>query len=220
MKDDDVETIDAPAGGKLFSKDTGTMTLDQRIALTRLVKGPMLTEAKDKPAWDALIADPKRIEQQLSEIFLSLHVVEDLGIAIALQADVDEGVKHPKLMQRQSFKLVEAAVLAHLRMELNRSAATGDDFAVVSLSEIQDEVVAFAQLKSNDESSTRRSVTSAMNKFVRLGFARELRGSDDRFIAEPILKVLFPAEKVQVLLDALQSLGDAIAVDEEGSADD
>jgi hypothetical protein len=222
--DDDIEPIDAPHDTRLFPGDTGILTVDHRVALAVLVKGPMLTKEKDKAAWDALIADRRPVETRLSELFLRLSVVENLGIAMAQQADLDDGVKYPKLMQRQSFKLVESAVLANLRMALNRAATTGEDFAVVSLSDIQDEIVAYAQFRTNDEAATRRSVGSAMRKFVRLGFARELRGSDDRFIAEPILKVLFPAEKVQALLDALQSMIGSISTvvddDTEGSADD
>lgn len=216
IDDIDVELIDETVGGRLFVGDCGTMNLNQRVAYTRLVQGSMLTVESNKDAWDALIKDRELIEQNLSNLFLTLLIDHDLGAAIARQGGAESDLKFPKLMRRITLKLVEAAVLSMLRRAIHQVSGT-DDFAVASLTDMQDEVVALQQFKANDEASVRRSVAAAVNKFVKVGIVKQLRGSDDRFTVHPMLRNWLPAEEVQALLVSLQAFdGAATEVDSDG----
>ena len=53
------EEIEAAAEAGRWPGDTGTLGLDARRALLKLVKGPYLSAAREPGPWAALLADEK-----------------------------------------------------------------------------------------------------------------------------------------------------------------
>ena len=71
----------------LYPTDTGKLTLSQRQLLVYLLKGPYLLRSDRPNLWNTLIMSRAVIESSLSDVFLTLVMNEDMGVAFCRQAD-------------------------------------------------------------------------------------------------------------------------------------
>lgn len=213
----DYEAMDDNHPGMLFAGDTGEFSVHLRTAIVRLVRGPMLSGEENELAYDALLRNEDTVRQHLSEMFLSLVINRDARIAFARQAGVDQ--PFPVLMRRAPLTLVESAVIACLRRTLGTVTGTSE-FAVVSLDEIRDEILAFRRFSDTNEAGIRNSVDSAVTKMAKFGILKKVRDTEDRYTIMPLLRNLFTLEEIAALLAALRTVADGgAATDAEAHED-
>ncbi|TFD55054.1 DUF4194 domain-containing protein [Cryobacterium sp. Hh7] len=213
----DYEAMDDNHPGMLFAGDTGEFSVHLRTAIVRLVRGPMLSGEENELAYDALLRNEDTVRQHLSEMFLSLVINRDARIAFARQAGVDQ--PFPVLMRRAPLTLVESAVIACLRRTLATVTGTSE-FAVVSLDEIRDEILAFRRFSDTNEAGIRNSVDSAVTKMAKFGILKKVRDTEDRYTIMPLLRNLFTLEEIAALLAALRTVADGgAATDAEANED-
>jgi hypothetical protein len=214
----DYETMDNTGAGMLYAGDTGEFSVHLRTAIVRLVRGPILSGEENEIAYEALLRNEDTVRQHLSEMFLSLVIDRDARIAFARQAGSEQ--QYPVLMRRVPLTLVESAVIACLRRMLGTVTGTGE-FAVVSLDEIRDEILAFRRFSDTNEAGTRNSVDNAVTKMAKFGILKKLRDTEDRYTIMPLLRNLFTLEDIEALLAALRTVVDGGAVaDSDTEADE
>jgi hypothetical protein len=178
----------------------------------------MLSGEENELAYEALLRNEKAVRQHLSEMFLSLFIDRDARIAFARQAGSDQ--QYPVLMRRAPLTLVESAVIVCLRRMLGTVTGTGE-FAVVSLDEIRDEILAFRRFSDTNEAGTRNSVDNAVTKMAKFGILKKLRDTEERYTIMPLLRNLFTLEDIEALLAALRTVADGGAVaDSDTEADE
>lgn len=212
----DFETVDQAEPGMFFPGDSGEFGLHLRTAIVRLVKGPFLSAEDHEQAYSALLRNEDIVRKHLSEMFLILVIDHDASIAFARQAVSEQ--QYPVLLRRTPLNLVESAVIVSLRQSLGAVLGT-DRYAVVSLEELQDEILSFRRFSDTNESSIRNSVEAAANKMLKYGVLKRVRDTDNRFTVMPLLRVLFTVEEISALLTALRTVADATA-EEDAQTDE
>ena len=206
----------APGVG-LFAGDTGQFSANLRSALVLLVRGRSMSAAKHPAAWDALLRNRAQVKQFMAELMQTVIINETYGFAIARQSDSESGV--PILMKRLPLTITDSAVIVHLRRALMNVSGT-DEPAVVSVPTIAEEIVAFQIRGAGNEAGTVKTVGRSITKMAENGLITPVRGSEERFIVNPLLATLFNVEEITTLRDALRA-GNPNATDtpEEDSDD-
>lgn len=209
-----------PPTRMFFPEDTAELGENLRTALVSLVQGQWLSEASNKNAWRAMLDNEDLIRERMSELMLVLYVDTENGFALCKQAEYEAAV--PRLMRQMRLNLYDSATIVHLRKAL-LSADLSEPHAIVDINDILGEIAASPQFKENDEAATRRGVAQSFKKMKDNRLVKEVRGTDERFIVSPVLRVLFTSDEANALLDALRGLApdDTVPADPElGDSDD
>lgn len=210
----------SPAGDAgLFPGDTGQLPMDTRRVLVVLLLGPALDAQRQTKLWPVLLRDERVLRSRLHELFLELVVDHEQRVAFTRQV-VDETADVPVLLRKAALTFVQSALLLYLRQQLTQADARGER-AVVSLEEMREQLRVFERDHSVDKAKSDRQANNAVEKAVQLNLIRRLRGEDDRYEVSPALKLLFPAEQVQVLTETyarLSQRGAGAALEDEGAS--
>lgn len=179
----------------LFVGDTGTLPVDARRALCKLLAGPFLDDTHS--VWPALLREEKALRSRLSDLFLELVIDRERKVAFARQADTGE-LEAPILMRAQALSFMESVLLVHLRHALVEAEGQ-DQRAVVSQSDLTEALGVYLEQGVSDTVGAAAKVNSAIEKLRTAGILRILRGSERRFEVSPVLRLLFTAEDVEAL---------------------
>lgn len=156
--------------------------------LVTLMKGVIYREA-DAPVWQLLIQLQARVREYVTVLGLELMVDEAEGYAYLRQRPTAEGeVELPRLVPRRQLGYQVSLICVLLRKKLiELDANSGETRLVLSRDEIVDLVRVFLPDTANEARLLDR-MDAHINKVVDLGFLRRLRGHDDRFEVQRILK--------------------------------
>ncbi|WP_311354508.1 DUF4194 domain-containing protein [Corynebacterium pyruviciproducens] len=106
----------------LTETDTGTLTLSQRKALVKLIKGPFITTTTpaDREDFRVIVESRTLLSQQLDNLFLTLVVDETAGVAYTKVWDTEvDGAR--TLLRAKPLTFVETVIILHLRRQLAKS---------------------------------------------------------------------------------------------------
>lgn len=198
-------------GAPLFAGDHGSLPMDTRQALCRLLLGPFINA--DSPLWSCILRDEATLRSRLADAFLDLVIDRDRQVAFTRQADVGE-LDAPVLQRSQPLTFIESVLLLHLRQRLVE-ADTQDQRAVISLAEIR-EVLELYLPAGNDASKMEKRISAAVRKFDNNNVLLSIRGSQDRYEVSPVLRLMFTAGDVEDLLKVYAAHGGSLDADEEG----
>lgn len=211
-----VQTATAPsddesaASATLFVGDTGTLDLDTRLALVKLLRGPFLDGSREPARWAALRRSEVAVRRYLSEIFLLLVIDEVERIAFTQQASESDAVI-PSVLRQVPLTMIDSALVLFLRGQLSAVAGTGQR-AIVGYDDIVAQLTPYRREGTTDESAHLKRINGAVRKMIDAGILANT-STEGRFEVSPVLRILFPAEQIAALTAAYEALRGTDATD-------
>lgn len=206
-----VDPTPSPAAGVLFASDSGTLPLETRLALCKLLSGPYVDQ--DSAHWPALLRDELLLRSRLSDVFLELVLDRDRKVAFTRQADTGE-LDTPILLRSTPLSYLESVLLLHLRQILVDAENQGER-AAVDESELVEHLELYTPA-GGDRVAAQKRISAAIDKMKKNTILQAIRGAERRFEVSPTLRLLFNADDVQAMAAAYRALaGQDEAVGEE-----
>lgn len=171
--------------------------------LVALMKGVTYRDA-DPPLWQALAQLQARVREHVALLGLELVFDEAEGYAYLRQRAVIEGEPEiPRLIPRRQLGYQVSLILALLRKKLAEfDAKSAEARLVLSREEIVDLVRVLLPETANEARFADR-MEAHISKIVELGFLRRMRGRDDQFEVQRILKAFVDAQWLNGLEERL-----------------
>jgi hypothetical protein len=162
--------------------------------LISLMKGVMHADAEPKH-WQSLLDLQARVRDHVAPLGLELIVDEAEGYAYLRQRVPAEGeAEFPRLVPRRPLGYQVSLLLVLLRKKLAESDAQGDSTRIIlGREQIVDLVRVFLPESANEVRLLDR-IDAHVNKIVEMGFLRRLRGKEDQFEIQRILKAFVDAQ--------------------------
>lgn len=161
-----------------------------------LLKG-VLYRDNDAPLWSALLTLQARVREHVGVLGLELSIDESEGYAyLRSKPDPEEpgAPKAPRLIARRPLSFPVSLLLALLRKKLAEFDAAGSDTRLIlSRAEVAELIRVFLPEGSN-EARLIDQVDAHLNRVADLGFVRRLRGQDQLFEVQRILKAFVDAQ--------------------------
>jgi hypothetical protein len=176
-------------------------------AIIRLLQGVVYHD--DAPTWDLLLNYRSPIQEHFGTFGVEVYVNEADGFAFLRQPEIeaDDGrrVALPRITRRDRLNYHVTLLCVLLREQLDQFDATqpDSDRLIVSLDLLRDLSRPFYRERS-DERALLRSINTAIERTVDLGFLRRLAGADERFEVRRILKARIDAERIAEIKEKLQ----------------
>jgi hypothetical protein len=164
------------------------------LVLISLMKGVVHAEVEPKQ-WQGLLDLQARVRDHVAPLGLELIVDEAEGYAYLRQRLTGEGEpEFPRLVPRRPLGFQVSLLLALLRKKLAEFDAQGENTRIIlSREQIVDLVRVFLPESANEVRLMDR-LDAHVNKIVEMGFLRRLRGKDDQFEVQRILKAFVDAK--------------------------
>lgn len=205
----------APAAAGLFVSDTGTLPLDTRQVLCKLLTGPYVDQ--DSPHWPALLRDEALLRSRLSDVFLDLVLDRDRKVAFSRQADTGE-LDSPILLRSTPLSFLESVLLLHLRQLLVDAENRGQR-AVVDESELVEHLGLYTSVGSDRAGGAKR-VMAAIDKLKKNTILQGIRNADRRYEISPTLRLLFTARDVEAMAATYRELAAGAGGGEDQDTED
>jgi len=172
-------------------------TADMSTIVISLLKGVVYRD-DDPPLWSALLELQPRVRDHVSVLGLELSVDEAEGYAFLHsrpEAVDDAGTpKRPRLIARRPLSFPISLLLALLRKKLAEFDAAGSGTRLIlSRDDVVETIRVFLPAGSN-EARLIDQVDTHLNRVVELGFVRRLRGQEQMFEVQRILKTFVDAQ--------------------------
>jgi hypothetical protein len=169
---------------------------DLSVVVVSLLRGVLEQEQKAE-VWHALLNLQAAVRDYVAVLGLELVLDEAEGYAF-LRSRPEDAEKTeatiPRLVRRQPLSFPVSLLLALLRKKLAEFDATGGETRLIlSRDEIAELLRVFLPAGSN-EAKLIDQVDSHLNKVVKLGFIRPLRGQKQMFEVRRILKAFVDAQ--------------------------
>lgn len=194
----------ADSKGLLFLGDRGELPLETRRALVQLLSGPSLEMRRHGRLWPILLQDEDIIRRRLSELFLDLVIDREAGVAFTRQADTGD-LEVPLLLRRSQLTFIDSIVLLKLRERLAHAEAHGER-AVVAVPELVDELAVFEPAGGTDHAGFAKKVRASIEKYKDRSILQKIRAEEDRYEVSPTLKLLFSADRIEILLNLYKEM--------------
>jgi len=188
------EPAAATAELKKWPGDTGTLGLDARRALLKLVQGPYLSAAKAAAPWSALLADEVSIRSRLHDLFLDLVLDRDAGFAFVRNAATGEQ-DAPVAVRSEQLTFIDTAMLLVLRQML--LSGEHDGRVIVGRDDVFEQLAPFRTVDRDETDFAKRLNASWVKMRNRLRVVHAL--SEDRVEISPVLRMLVDAEQVRAI---------------------
>ncbi|ACZ31239.1 conserved hypothetical protein [Xylanimonas cellulosilytica DSM 15894] len=202
---------------ELFAGDTGTLDAAARAVLVDLLRRRYLSADASPQRWAALLEHQSAIESRLHDLFVTLVVDRDRGIAYKRQVRSGE-VEIPILLRDEAYTRVETVLLVHLRTLHQREQGAGEVAARVDAEELEQHVMSFLDPAETNVAARQREVRAAIARLATEGFLDE--ESPGRFRITPLVEVVLPVDRLAELAQWLRSGGrPAVVADADGVAD-
>lgn len=135
-----------------------------RRALVSLLTNRYVTRSRNVSAWKGLVDFESQIRARLADLYLSLELDLERGVAFKRQVDIEDG---PRLLRREKQELSRDAslLLLHLVQECALSTSASD--TVVTTEQVGEFLRTFRSDRDNDERGFERRVSAAINALVK-----------------------------------------------------
>ncbi|MQY02146.1 DUF4194 domain-containing protein [Actinomadura macrotermitis] len=181
---------------ELFAGDTGTLDVDVRRVLVRLLQRRFLLADKNPAQWRTLLENQQIIESRLHDLFVRLVVDHDRGIAYKQQVRSAES-DVPILLKDDPYNRAETLVLVHLRTVFQRERGTGETSARVDIEELEQTVLTYFDPEDHNLARGQRDIRNAVQRLAAEGLLAE--ESAGRYRITPLIEVVLSAEKLTEL---------------------
>lgn len=174
--------------------DTGTLSLDARRALLKLVQGPYLSAERTPGPWAALLADKATLTSRLHDLFLDLVVDPVAGFAFVRNAQTGE-VDAPVAVRSEQLTFIDTAMLIVLRQLLLMGEHEGR--VIVGQDEVFEQLEPY-RAHDRDETDFQKRLNASWAK-MRNKLRVVHAVSDERVEISPVLRMLVDAEQVRAI---------------------
>ncbi|WP_329521889.1 DUF4194 domain-containing protein [Spirillospora sp. NBC_01491] len=181
---------------ELFAGDRGTLDVDVRRVLVRLLQRRFLLAEKSPAQWRTLLENQQIIESRLHDLFVRLVVDHDRGIAYKQQVRSAE-LDVPILLKDDPYNRAETLVLVHLRTVFQRERGTGETSARVDIEELEQTVLTYFDPDDHNLARGQREIRNAVQRLVTEGLLAE--ESAGRYRITPLVEVVLSTEKLTEL---------------------
>ncbi|MFB4308561.1 DUF4194 domain-containing protein [Actinomadura sp. GTD37] len=195
---------DDPA--ELFAGDAGTLDVDVRRVLVRLLQRRFLLADKSPAQWRTLLENQQIVESRLHDLFVRLVVDHDRGIAYKQQVRSAE-LDVPILLKDDPYNRAETLVLVHLRTVFQRERGTGETSARVDIEELEQTVLTYFDPDDHNLARGQREIRNAVQRLVTEGLLTE--ESAGRYRITPLVEVVLSTEKLTELSQWLREQNEA-----------
>ncbi|RFU41218.1 DUF4194 domain-containing protein [Actinomadura logoneensis] len=181
---------------ELFAGDTGTLDVEVRRVLVRLLQRRFLQAEKNQAQWRTLLENQQIIESRLHDLFVRLVVDHERGIAYKQQVRSAE-LDVPILLKDDPYNRAETLLLVHLRTVFQRERGTGETSARVDVEELEQTVLTYFDPDDNNLARGQREIRNAVQRLVTEGLLAE--ESAGRYRITPLVEVVLSTEKLAEL---------------------
>jgi hypothetical protein len=181
---------------ELFAGDSGTLDVDARRVLVRLLQRRFLLAEKSPAQWRTLLENQQIIESRLHDLFVRLVIDHDRGIAYKQQVRSAE-LDVPILLKDDPYNRAETLVLVHLRTIFQRERGTGETSARVDIEELEQTVLTYFDPDDHNLARGQREIRNAVQRLVTEGLLAE--ESAGRYRIMPLIEVVLSIEKLTEL---------------------
>lgn len=173
-------------------------------ALVALFKNVVFKET-DSEHWEVVLAQKYKIEDYVSKIGLTLVVDEMDGYGYLKQRSYGEGEEDiPRLVPRHALSYPVSLLLVLLRKQLLEfDSSTGDQRLIITRQQIAERLRLFLKDTTN-ETKMVADIDKHIERIEKMGFLRRLRGNEDSFEVQRILRSFVNAEWLQHLNERLE----------------
>ncbi len=193
----------------VFAGDTGTLAPAARVVLVRILQRRFLGAQSDPALWQALLAHQGVIESRLHDLFVTLVVDRERGIAYKRQVRTGE-IEIPVLLRDEPYTRLETVLLVHLRTLHQREQGAGEVAARVDAEELEEQVLSYLDPADLNVSARQREVRAAIARLAKEGFLDE--ETLGRFRITPLVEVVLSVERLTELAEWLRAGGHPTAV--------
>ncbi len=186
----------------LYEGDTGSLSFEQRQLMVTLLRGPYLTQAERPNLWQTLINSRSVIEASLANLFLSLIVDEELGVAFCRQADVGD-LEAPQLLRQFSLSYLDSVLLLELRQRLLTAQSKGEK-AVIAQETIEELLKTFDVSAKTNERQFKSHVNAVIKRLTARKLLKKLGDNTHLYEICLALKLIFNVEEIVALKKAYQ----------------
>lgn len=186
----------------LYEGDTGSLSFEQRQLMVTLLRGPYLTQAERPNLWQTLINSRSVIEASLANLFLSLIVDEELGVAFCRQADVGD-LEAPQLLRQFSLSYLDSVLLLELRQRLLTAQSKGEK-AVIAQETIEELLKTFDVSAKTNERQFKSHVNAVIKRLTARKLLKKLGDNTNLYEISLALKLIFNVEEIVALKKAYQ----------------
>lgn len=179
---------------KAWPGDTGTLGIDARRALLKLIKGPYLSAVRAPGPWSALLADEAHIRSRLHDLFLDLVLDRDAGFAFVRNATTGEQ-DVPIAVRSEQLTFIDTAMLLVLRQML--LSGEHDGRVIVGRDDVFEQLEPFRTADRDETDFAKRLNASWLKMRNKLRVVHAL--SDERVEISPVLRMLVDAEQVRTI---------------------
>ena len=164
------------------------------LLLIALFKG-VLYRDQNPELWQDLLTLQPRVHDYVEVLGLDLLFDDTEGFAYLRQRPAADGeAELPRLVARRQLSYPVSLLLALLRKKLAEHDATGGEARLIlSRDQLVDLLRIFLPATANEARLMDR-IDNHINKVVELGFMRRLRGQDDQFQVQRLLKGFVDAQ--------------------------
>ena len=164
------------------------------LLLIALFKG-VLYRDQNPELWQDLLTLQPRVHDYVEVLGLDLLFDDTEGFAYLRQRPAADGeAELPRLVARRQLSYPVSLLLALLRKKLAEHDATGGEARLIlSRDQLVDLLRIFLPATANEARLMDR-IDNHINKVVDLGFMRRLRGQDDQFQVQRLLKGFVDAQ--------------------------
>ncbi len=193
----------------VFAGDTGTLDPAARVVLVRILQRRFVGAQSDPALWQALLAHQSVIESRLHDLFVTLVVDRERGIAYKRQVRTGE-IEIPVLLRDEPYTRLETVLLVHLRTLHQREQGAGEVAARVDAEELEEQVLSYLDPADLNVSARQREVRAAIARLAKEGFLDE--ETPGRFRITPLVEVVLSVERLTELAEWLRAGGHPTAV--------
>lgn len=171
-------------------------TADLSAVIIPLLKG-VSYRADDATQWSALLQLQGRVRDHVAVLGLELMLDEAEGYAFLRsrpEPEDEAAPKLPRLVARRPLSFAVSLLLALLRKKLAEFDAAGGETRLILSREQVAELLRVFMPEGSNEARLIDQVDTQLNRIVELGFVRRLRGQDNMFEVQRILKAFVDAQ--------------------------
>lgn len=186
----------------LYDGDTGTLTGPQRRALAELIRGPYVSSIKTPEVFQTVSGSREVLAQQLDNLFLTLIVDDDAGVAYTKAWEVDVPDKRA-MLRKTSLTFMDTVIILHLRRELVSTSPT--ERTIVNEDEVFEATVPYQGKSTTDKSNPRKQFTASWNKMKRNSIVIDTP-TEGRYEVSPVLRIIFSGEEIAAITESFRTL--------------
>jgi predicted transcriptional regulator len=188
--------------------------------LQNLLTRRYLSKQAQRDQWAWLMEHRKVLASRLSELDLRLRVHEDLEVAYAEPAALENPSAHgSKVLRREPLGTYASIVALHLA---KIARAAHDEHVLISRDEIHELFSNVSHRVDRDEAMLRARIDEAISRLVKAEILVRSRDDEDSFTISPVISAIMTGQMIDALQREFEQLGRAaeFADDTELDADD